>query len=275
MQFQIESRLLFLVTMVLACCLGPASCSSLPAGQSAARPAASQPSGVAALGGDLSASELVLMEGDKPAPNSLTKEERRELLRHVREDRHFDRAIWFVQVRRGWFSLGWSATVYFVPEEESPRYRKGTVLGVGDFVIGNWARWKNLDPETRNELVSPPTAYIQVSHPDHPFGASDILPDPMTRPFEMPEGLSSDDVVQLVDLVRHPPRLPERSADYTEYSMDNHFLQEAKTQPIQSITLWPDGMVDVDTGARRSGVVVQVKKSGTKWVVVGSGLWVS
>jgi hypothetical protein len=98
-----------------------------------------------------------------------------------------------------------TAKVYFTPDEQTPRLRKGRYLYVPD------PQEKKLRLEVLR-LLHPHEAqqvqlgrYVQVSAINDPFGASMAAPAIPLLPFDRPEGISDLDVVAVVDLVRSDP----------------------------------------------------------------------
>ena len=217
---------------------------------------------------------------DLPLP---TLEQVEELLRWVLPRAGKNRDVWFIHARANWkFEEGrkLSAAVYFTPERESARLRKGVfasldLAGVQVFAIKAIRERLGLEPQP---IKSPPLReYWQVSLKDHPFAETFEVPDGTLLPFPKPEGFSELEVIKIVDFVRTNPKQsqtdPNRVSSASLWGLDGPL-------PILSINK-RDGVIDVYTGTREgslsgSGQFIWLKQTDNDtFDVLATGFWVS
>ncbi len=138
-------------------------------------------------------------------PKPLSPLEVGYLLSQARAAQPAGRSIWFVLVL--WHQDDdYMAEVYFSPDEQTPRLRKGRYLYL----------WDPAQRKTHEDLGTTLDAgksqktryrhYLQVSAACEPFTTSLTAPAIPLLPFDKPDGIISDaDVVAVVDLVRSGP----------------------------------------------------------------------
>ncbi|MCH8807170.1 MAG: hypothetical protein IH986_13935 [Planctomycetes bacterium] len=208
---------------------------------------------------------------DHPPP---TQEQVEELLRLVLAEAGMNRDVWFIHARANWkFEEGrkLSAAVYFTPERESARLRKGVFASLDQanlrfFAIKAIRERLGLEPQP---IKSPPLReYWQVSLKDHPFAETFEVPDGTLLQFPNPEGFSELEVIKIVDFVRTNPKQPQ-----TDPSFDG-------ARPIFSIKK-RDGVIEVHTGTMEGslsggGQLIWLMPTGDDtFDVLATGFWVS
>ncbi len=161
-----------------------------------------------------------------------------------------DRDLWFLYVTANWERTGVrhpAATVYFTPEEHTPRLRKGK------YAFGT---------------LPPAHEYWQVSRKHKPFKGAPQVPGIALLPFPKPIGFSEEEVIEIVDFVRTNPEHAQTGAVFCGSS------------PILSIVRGGDN-IEVMTGAIQgmlagTGQLLTCKKrkDGT-FEVLSVATWVS
>ena len=218
-----------------------------------------------------------------PAP---TQEQLEELLRWVLPRAGKNRDVWFIYARANWKSetgRELNATVYFTPKRESARLRKGVSRHVGLSIArileleALIAALERLETQPQPVEASQLPEYWQVSLKDHPFAETLEVPDGTLLPFPKPEGLSEQEVIEIVDFIRTNPRQLQQ-ASHRSFSVSQRGFDGAR--PILSINK-SDGVIEVRSGTSEgilsgSGQVIRLMRTGDDtFDVLAIGKWVS
>jgi len=126
-------------------------------------------------------------------PEPLTPEQWERILKVAKEHCPKGRSIWFLWVHSNNRAYDgrvqhWTS-VYYSPEKQTARLRRGSCLPTGGWVPARE------QPPIRSE-------YCQVSLPSEAFGDKLSAPQGLLLPFPAPEGFSDDEIVDVVDFVR-------------------------------------------------------------------------
>lgn len=215
-----------------------------------------------------------------PAP---TQEQLEELLRWVLPRAGKNRDVWFIYARANWkLETGreLNATVYFTPKRESARLRKGVSRHVGlsiARILELEALIEQLEAQPQPKESPPLPEYWQISLKGHPFAEMLEVPDGTLLPFPKPEGLSEQEVIEIVDFVRTNPKQPQtdpnRVSSASLWGFDG-------SRPILSINK-SDGVIEVRSGTREgilsgSGQIIRLMRTGDDtFDVLAIGQWVS
>jgi hypothetical protein len=192
------------------------------------------------------------------------------------------RDIWFVLVR--WHQRrdpsSWTAVVYFTPDEQTPRLRKGRCLYVsaseddGESPTAS-ELWRNLNPES--PIPDPLNAYVQVSAANRPFGDKLDVPERALTPFPAPKDVEDSEVVEGVDFIRSAPKAkPETMTPRT-------FLYSMKydaSLPVCRIARKDAATLEIYTGWQvgilaGGGKWFQIRRTEGGYELVGAARWVS
>ncbi|MFC1782977.1 hypothetical protein ACFL02_05265 [Planctomycetota bacterium] len=155
------------------------------------------------------------------SPLPLAEEQMREILENTRQVKP-KKQIWFILVLEHYLYEGkhnYGVTVYFVPDQQTPRIRQGLCMNTGKsnlFTEEERAELLELWEEVQKILGKDPNAinpkeklhpYIQISDSKHHF-CDDLQPPPIRLlPFDVPEGFSLEEIIEIVDFTRSGPRL--------------------------------------------------------------------
>jgi hypothetical protein len=180
------------------------------------------------------------------------------------------RDIWFVVLKRD-LMLRKRAIVYFWPDQVEQGIRRGKSVS---FLLFQQRRMQ----EKPVDLIRSMEGYAQVE--EGPVEAS--APGAWRRPFRISEGMTMDELVEIVHLIRvgpkpFPPKLGIRNPFVQSGDPDVAFID--RSEPIMSISHLGD-VIKVETGYRRSGLdgngqSIECKKVDGVWVITSVGMWVN
>lgn len=179
-------------------------------------------------------------------PEPLLPDQVEYVLAEAKAVRPAGRGAWFVLVLSH-RNDRYVARVYFTPDEQTQRLRKGRYLYVQD---------PKAD-ETRKELLKYFGAkgdasdqvqyrnYVQVSSPKELFGTKVETPTLPLLPFDKPIGISDSDIIAVVDLVRSGPHPAP-----VKYNGNGVILRQEfdATLPIHRIIQLSPDLIEVQTG---------------------------
>ena len=140
----------------------------------------------------------------------------------------------------------WSADVYFTPDANAGRVRKGKAVNL-----------KSDELQPKLALAADQYDYIMVSSSDAPFGKELVTPAKKLLPFAQPEGFSDEEIVELIDFAR----------------------SEEDLGPILYIERQEDGSVEITDGVEGDdylsgyGSTLRCVKREGRWVATGGGSW--
>lgn len=189
------------------------------------------------------------------SPDRLTSEQLSEIIAAARAHMPDGREIWFVWVDYNKLYEGkriYTATVYFTPDETSPRLTTGRSLGINSMFYSPDSRRRALAQMGLPEGWL--ARYAQVSTAGQPFAKGLPIPTGALLPFNPPDGVSDADLVSIVDAARlvHDAKVGFAHAD----------------EPICRIELErvPEGEIHVFFGSQEgplsgSGTLVIVRKT--------------
>lgn len=185
---------------------------------------------------------------------------------------------WFILVRRNQLrgeKLQYAITVYYTPEEQTERIRRGHRTSfdpqVQKFIdVMTKSLGGTASSQPRAKRLSP---YCQVSLADQPFGEDLKTPSGTLLPFPAPTGFTDDEIIAIVDFIRTSP------ARASAPSMRLSLSKFDGTAPIISIGRNQD-YIEVKTGVLEGplcgiGTFVRFIKTEDGFEVVAVGQWVS
>jgi hypothetical protein len=186
--------------------------------------------------------------------------------------------LWFIYVTAIWEREGQlqaRAKVYFTPEGQTPRLRKGRYVLIDEIWADLMARLVESLPFAERPRDTPRAdvdEYWQVSLQEEPFGEDLAVPSGTLLPFEKPADFAEEQIIRLVDLVRTNPCQPQQANKIRSAS---RFDGRA---PIVWISRRGD-VVDIHTGAMQGPVAghgqlleCKIRDDGS-FEVVGIGFW--
>ena len=138
-------------------------------------------------------------------PLSLTDEQYREIIASARRVAPEGRKIWFVLVRYNSDDgtrnrLVYGANVYFSPDQQSVRLRKGRCAYIDN--ERTVAMREQALAQLGGGTWPPVGAYVQVSAAAQPFGDDLGPPELQLAPFAPPEAMSDAELIGVVDCAR-------------------------------------------------------------------------
>lgn len=201
--------------LVSGCAAGPKSAMTEPRStqQGSMKPAQTQPATIGPVPLKSVSDLNFVYRGGWWSAAPLNAEQKQSILAEAEQYRPANRDIWFVRVG-GFYpiqpslpvSYSYAVEVFFTPDVDSPRIRKGKSVQCGMFETPEDQQRKARE---RNKPWRPEEYlqdYIQVSLPEKPFATGVVeTPSMRTLPFNPPKELSESDVVELLDWVRRNP----------------------------------------------------------------------
>jgi hypothetical protein len=187
-------------------------------------------------------------------PQSLKEEQKREIIQSARK-LESKRGIWFIASGSDW---RYRAEVYFSPDEVRGRVRRGKALAF---------KYPTLyDAIVKQPAQVEPFDYVQVGEePPEKFE-----PRPQNMPFEMPGGLTLDEIAEIMTRVQADEKLPD----------DGSFPRQVDHRyPVLEFSHQGES-VEIRTGFQEGGLngigeKLRFKKEHGKWVLQSIGMWVS
>jgi len=213
-------------------------------------------------------------------PITMTEAQFTEVLAIAKARAPANRRVWFILVRSNWEydgELQLGATVHYSPDVSGARLRKGkcTSMGIGPFTTKMEALLRKLETEglaePGNEGSDALSDYWQVSLRDQPFNETLGVPRGTLLPFDPPEGLPDDEVIEILDYLRTCPPQPQQPGSF---AFPERFDGDA---PIRSIER-RDGGIEVRSGTQEGllsghGESVRLVKKQDGFHVESIGNW--
>ena len=222
----------------------------------------------------IDSSKFVYHNRLQPVP--LSSEQIQQISNNLREDGNKIDDIWFVRVLYCKEDI-YTTDVYFQPTEQSKRIVKGKYSRYDS----SWTSYKKfresiyykkLFGDKKIELPD----YIYVAPPENSNLSNIAIPTSKLTPFELPEGFTNQEIIEIVDFVRSGPDIKrDEDSNVTSYYPD-----KVDTElPIHSINK-VDGKIEVQTGTQEgplagSGDYLIIQKTDDVYELISIGMWVS
>jgi hypothetical protein len=217
-------------------------------------------------------------------PLPLTQTQVGELLAEAAPRCPDGRGIWFIYVRASYLVDGEpyiGAGVYFTPEAQEPRMRKGKCTGVAILP----SSWKSELETLREQLrryrpdADLPAVwdYCQVSRAGEPFTDRLGPPEGNLLPFDPPTGLWDAEIIDVVDFARRQTGEPRvEKLDDKHWNVRPGFDGSA---PILKIAR-TDGVIEVKSGTVEgllsgAGQILRCRRNERGFEIVDVSDWVS
>jgi hypothetical protein len=216
---------------------------------------------------------------ERLTPDRLSDEQKQKIFAYARSMSPAGQRPWYVKVRYNDQRQGepsWAVSIFYSPYSTSSRLRKGKAIGMVDFQ-GRWTKLlRRTVPNWDEQQLY--WDYWQVSPSQEPFGKDLVVPDQPFWPFKAPEGLTDQEVVEIVDFVRTYSVRPYAETAKTMSLWSTESID--KTLPIFSISKGPDGKFEVWTGTLQGGLsgigqTLTITKENGKFVLLALGMWLS
>jgi hypothetical protein len=206
--------------------------------------------------------------GSRLEPNALTEKQLKDLGEYISKKTTPSQELWFIHVRYNQEDY-LTATIYLKPQYTEGRIRKGQYFGYDS----KFSKYKltELAKKQMNYMEMELPEYMQVCFKDIPFGADlEIPPQNSLFPFNVPDGFSDEEIVEVIDFIRSGPSIKSKRTD-------SYYPETPSNSPIVSIEREGE-LIGVNTGSQEGpvsggGVGMTIKKTESGYELISIGMW--